>query len=365
MTDEARQDFSADDLALLNDTESTEAEAGKGQQAGAGGSEDTSAESQAAEGKATEPKAKAQPKQDDKTLAAGADPEGDTKAADEAAKPYWPDNWREKLAEHIAAGDQKAYKRELKRLERIADPSSVYGLYREAEGRLTSGGLLKVPGKDAKPEDIAAYNKALGVPEKPEDYFKDIKLANGVEIGEADKPLVDGFAAQVHKAGATPQFVNAALDWYYGMQEEQAAAQDQADDDFRIESQRTLKEEWGAAYKRHTNAIESLFVSAPGGLDIENDGSLYKRLLGGRTIDGRIIGNDPDIVKWLSGLAREVNPAATVIEDTAGGAKAIDAEIAEIENVMRTDRRRYNREFADRYKELLGVREKLRARQAA
>jgi hypothetical protein len=363
MTDEARQDFSADDLALLNDTESTETEAGKGQQAGAGGSEEAGAKGQPAEGKAADSKSKAQPSQDGKTLAAGADPEGETKAADEAAKPYWPDNWREKLAEHIAAGDQKAYKRELKRLERIADPAGVYGLYREAEGRLTSGGLIKVPGKDAKPEEIAAYHKALNVPEKPEDYFKDIKLSNGAEIGEADKPLVDGFAERVHKAGATPQFVNAALDWYYDMQETQAAAQDQADDDFRIEAQRALKEEWGPAYTRYRTAIESLFVSAPGGPNAENDGSLYSRLLGGRTADGKIIGNDPDIIKWLSGVAREVNPAATVVEDVSGGAKTIEAELNEIRALRKTDKRKY---FSDavqkREAELIDARERIRAK---
>src|SRR5690606_21070207 len=98
-----------------------------------------------AEGKAEQESAKSAPK----TIATGADAEEEAKAKEEKAdkdhKPYWPDNWREKLAEHIAAGDKKVYDKELKRLQRIADPSGIYGMYRELEGKFTSGGLVKVP----------------------------------------------------------------------------------------------------------------------------------------------------------------------------------------------------------------------------
>src|SRR3990167_5354807 len=159
-------------------------------------------------------------------------------------KPYWPDDWREKAAQHIAAGDEKAYRRELKRLERIADPAGMYGMYREAETKLTSVGLIKVPGKDAKPEEVAEFHKALGVPEKPEDYFKNIKLENGAVIGEADKPIADAFAAAVHKSGATPQVVNAALNWYFKGQEDAAAKLDESDENFKTTSLKDLKEEY-------------------------------------------------------------------------------------------------------------------------
>jgi hypothetical protein len=277
-------------------------------------------------------------------------------------KPYWPEDWRQKLAEHVSAGDKKAYDKELKRLESMADPTNVYSSYRSIENTWASRNFIKLPGKDSKPEDIAEFNKALGVPEKPEDYFKDIKLESGAVIGDADKPLVDGFAQAVHKVGAPPQVVNAALNWYFKQQEDQAAALDEADEKFRLESERSLKEELGPAFKRKTNAISSLFDIAPGGPDIKNDKSLYARLMGGRTADGKMIGNDPDMVRFLVALAMDRNPAATVVEDGDQSGKSIDAEIREIEQVMRTDRPRYNKEFAGRYSELLSAREKIRAR---
>jgi hypothetical protein len=300
------------------------------------------------------------------SIATGGDTEAEDKAKEpEKPKPYWPEDWREKMAEHISAGDKKLYDKELRRLQRIADPAGVYGNYRELDSRLNGGGLVKVPGKDAKPEEIAAYHKAMGVPEKPEDYFKDIKLDNGAVIGEADKPLVDGFAQAVHKSGATPAFVNAALNWYYGHQEEQAAAMDEADDTFRRDAERVLKDEFGAAFKRKTNAIASVFATAPGGTDIANEKGLYARLMGGRTADGKLIGNDPDMVRFLVGLAQEINPAATVVEDGNQSGMSIDAEIASIEKIMRENRREYDKKHSGRYLELLEARNKVRARERA
>lgn len=287
-------------------------------------------------------------------LAAGGEP---TPA--EPDKPYWPADWREKAAEHYAAGDDKAFKRELKRLQGISDPAGMFGMYRELESKFTSGGLVKKPGKDAKPEDVAEFHKALGVPEKVEDYFKDLKLDNGAVLGDADMPVAKEFASAVHEAGATPAVVNKALNWYFKNQEAQAAHLDEMDDKFRRESESALKDELGPAYRRSVNSIASIFT------DIKNEGSLYSRLMGGRMADGKIIGNDPDIVRWMASLAREINPAAAVVEDGDQGGKGIDAEIKEIESIMRKDRPRYDKEFAVRYGQLLAARDKMQARSRA
>jgi hypothetical protein len=374
----SEQNFSADDLASLGETPADDGGGGSGGDAGdkgappadgkqPAGKQDSAAKDVPAKDVAAkdDPAGKSGEK---KTIATGADAEAEdaakAKEADDKHKPYWPPDWREKMAEHAAAGDKKAYARELKRLQRFTDPTSVYGFAREYEGKFDRGGLVKVPGKDAKPEEIAEFNKALGVPEKPEDYFKDIKLENGAVIGDADKPLADSFAAALHPAGASPAVVSAALNWYYKHQEEQAAAMDEADDDFRRESERALKDEFGPAYRRMTNAIGPLFATAPGGTDIKNEGSLYARLMGGRLADGSIIGNNPDIVRWLVSIAQDVNPAATVVEDGNQSAMTVDAEIKQIEQRMKDDRRGYFKDEAAqaRYRELITARDKIRAK---
>lgn len=309
-----------------------------------------------------------------KTILDGADAEAAGKAKEEAAdkdhKSYWPADWRQKMAEHLAAGDKKILAKELKRLERISDPAGVFGMYREMESKFTSGGLVKIPGKDAKPEEIAEYHRAIGVPEKPEELVAAIKLENGAVIGEADKPRLNSFGAALHKAGATPAVMNAAANWYYQQQEEAMAALDEADDAYLRESQKVLKEEYGPAFKRTMGAIATLFASAPGGSDEKNTSSVYYRLKNGRTADGRLIGDDPDILRWLASVAMDVNPLATVVDVGKEGAKSVSAELDEIRAMRRstdpaTAKKYWSAEVQARELELLSAQEKNRARNTA
>jgi hypothetical protein len=283
--------------------------------------------------------------------AAASGEEVDTKAADEAAAakaaatpPAWKltDEMRKAIAEHVAAGDKKAFERELKRLERIDDVRKLYGSYRELDNKLNGGGLVKVPGKDASPEEIAAYNKAIGVPEKPEGYLEGLTLENGAVIGEADKPLVEGFAGAMHKAGATPQAMKAALDWYYAHQAKIEADRADADDEAKQAIIATFREELGPAFRREMAALKSMFNEAPGGADDKNANSLYARMLLARTQDGKLLGNDPDFVRQLIAWRRDIRPFATVTEDGAGSAKSAEARLAELRALRKTDPRKYN-----------------------
>jgi hypothetical protein len=156
--------------------------------------------------------------------------------------------------------------------------------------------------------------------------------------------------------------MSAALNWHFRNEEAQAAALDEADEAFRVESERTLKQEFDRGFARQTNAIATLFADAPGGADIDDRSSLFARLMGGRLADGRIAGNDPDMVRFLVSLARDLRPAATVTEAGNPSGQSIESEIAEIRDKMRSDRRGY---FADhalqaRYREPIAMRERNR-----
>jgi hypothetical protein len=286
----------------------------------------------------------------------GATPEGGL------TPPYWPADWREATAAAIAGDDEKARAREIKRLERYADPARIYAKARELEAKLSQTGAVRRPGPKATVDEIKAYHRSIGVPETPADYFSGLRLDNGAVLGSADRPLAESFAAALHPAGATPEVVNAALNWYFRHEEAQAATLDEADEAFRVESERALRDELGAGFARKTNAIAALFADAPGGTDLDDPGSLFARLMGGRLADGRIVGNDPDMVRFLAGLAGEVRPFATVTEAGNSSGQSIDSEIAEIRTKMRNDRRGY---FADsalqaRYRELIAMRERYR-----
>ncbi len=279
-----------------------------------------------------------------------------------AEKPYWPDDWRDAMARHHAGEDEKAYKRELKRLERIKDPAGLFGMYRDAESKISSNRAIFKPEEGASEEDIKAYHKALGVPENPEDYIKDAKTPNGADLSEQDYAVATDFAKAMHQAGAPKPVMDAALSWYFQNQEAAAEAQDEHDERVRYETERELKEEFGAKYKATVSSIASLFAQAPGGSDLDNEDGLYSRLIGGRLADGTMIGDDPDVIRFLSQVAQEINPAVAVMPEGFGGSESIDAEINKIEGIMRTNRREYNQKYAARYQELLAAREKIRAK---
>lgn len=297
-----------------------------------------------------------------KSIAAGGEPT----QQQEPDKPYWPDDWREKMAQHAAAGDDKKYQQRLQQLQRYVDPMAVGAKAFELEAKLGAGGLTKIPGKDATEEELKEFHKALGVPEDPKAYVENLALPDGVQLGNHDKELAGDFAASMHSAGLTQAQMNTAMSWYFKNEEARAAHIDTLDDQNRRSAEQALKEEWGASFKRNTNAIPSLFTNAAGGQDMNNENSLFNRLLGGRMADGTIIGDDPDMTRWLVSMAKEINPVSTVIDDAAGSGKGIDDEIAEIESLMRTDRRAYDKDprKQSRYLELLEARSKHRARVA-
>ena len=308
-----------------------------------------------------EPKADPEPKATPTILADkknGAEP----KAEPKADVPYWPEDWRENLAEREANGDEKIKAKVLKQLERYVDPGSIFSKAREAEGQLTSGNLIKVPGKNATEEEIADYRKATGWLENSEDYFKDMKLENGAIIGAADKPFVDEFTAAVHKEGATPAMVKAGLDWYYGNLEKEAVTLDKQDAENHDETKRELKEEYGSAFNRYTNSVASLFSTAPGGSDPEGD-SLYADLMGGRLANGRLIGDDPNVIRFLVSLAREINPIATVTEGGDQSGLGVEAELQKIAELRTTNKKEYSSaKVQARELELLEAQQKSRAR---
>lgn len=268
---------------------------------------------------------------------------------------HWPDDWRERMTD----GDAKA----LKTARRFADPSALWKAYRELRERFDGGGLVRLPTAGADDEDRQALHRALGVPERPEDYFELIDLPVGEVLGEADRPVAEDFARAVHSAGATPEVMSAAIDWYLTHQEAQLAAIDEADERDRAEGKRTIRATWGPAETRMINAIGALFANTPGGTDLEG-GGLYARLMGGRTGDGRLIGNDPQVLAFLGALAQRVNPHVTVTGAGHERAGDIGARIREIEAMMQTNDPAYWKDDAVQaeYRELIEARSALARR---
>lgn len=253
-----------------------------------------------------------------KTIATGADP------AKATTPGTFPDTWRKELA-----GDDAKV---LSRLERFGSPKDLLQSYLEAEKKLTSGQLKAVLPKDATPEQLAEYRKQVGVPESADKY--DLTLSDGLVLGEADKPIVDDYLKYAHENNLPNDVVKANLSWYLPMAKAREAQQMEADKDFQVNSEEVMRKEWGGDFKTNVNIISGLLETAPP--------EVADALMTGRTSDGKVIGDDPRMLKLLSGWAREINPVQTVVPNAGSNApQAIANELAQLTKMSGDERSDY------------------------
>lgn len=282
---------------------------------------------------------------DTPSLLSDAPKSGEDKVVEVKAPVDWPADWREKAA----AGDTK----KLQRLSRYASPQAIADALIAAQNKIASGELKAALGKDAKPEEVAAYREAHGIPEEPGKY----DLA-GLEIEAAEKPAIDKFLAAAHGVHMTPDQVRASLDAYTKISEEAKNTRLTQDNEAKEKAEDALRSEWGSEFRTNLNLITNLLDTAPQGL--------RENLLHGRLADGTPIGSSPEALKFLVGIAREKNPSGVVVPSGVATESSVADEISKIEKAMRENRAAYNRDekMQARYRQLLEWREGQRARAA-
>lgn len=263
--------------------------------------------------------------------------------------PTWPQDWREKLA-----GDNEKF---LKQLQRFQDPSALGKSYLAAQQRISSGELKKVLPENPTEEQIAEYRKENGIPEKAADYLKD--LPDGLVLGESDTPIVEDFAERMLQLNAPKEVVHEAAKWYNDFREQQIDARHEQDNTQREETEETLRAEWGNEFKPTLNNVQALLSST-------FDEETASAFLNARAPDGTALLNMPGVMKGLAQIAREMNPMISLPGGTGDVKQSIDDRIADIEKMMREDRKAYNKDqkVQEEYRNLLDQREKLKDRGA-
>lgn len=155
----------------------------------------------------------------------------------------------------------------------------------------------RVPGKDASEKDVAAYHKAVGVPEKAEGY--EFAVPEDHELTEADK----AFQAW---AGETFHAQNISVDQAKGLAEawnEYAAgiqqAQIDADKAFADETEAALKKEWPGKEFERNKAFANAAAAKLYGDDIDEVRNI-------ETKDGRFVLDHLAFVKAHAQIGREM-----------------------------------------------------------
>jgi len=260
----------------------------------------------------------------------------------------WPDEWRK-----LAAGEDEKV---TKLLERYNSPADVAKALRDAQIKISQG-LKTTLKKDATPEELAAWRQENGVPEKPEGY--ELKFDDGLVIGDDDKPLIDQYVAAMHAQNASPEMVKAGVQTYLKMQQDIVRGREEMDVEHKTATEDTLRQEWGGEYTKNIGGISALFSHAGSGIG--------DAIMNARGPDGRALLNNPAVVKWLSGHARELGfVAGTTVPAGGDRMEGMEEEIKQIQaKQFMPDGSRNPAYWKDeklqaRYRDLLAAKERLK-----
>ena len=282
----------------------------------------------------------------------GGDPEAD---GYEARENGWGETWRDDFA-----GDDASAR---KMLDRFTDPRALVKKIINQEKVIRSRKDTPArPGPDATQEELSQWREQMGLPAEPSGYIENLKLSDGKQLGDSDLPLAEAFAGRMHEIGASQEVINEAVDVVLGFMEEEQSEKIIQDEQFKRSSRDHLRDEWGGDFKANLNAISTVFEDRP---DVLN------KLLSGRTGEGRLIGDDPDVVMWLADIALQINPEAKI---TSGGnptsVSTINEEIDSLKKMSADQAGPYwrgseSKKHQGRMAELVTMRERLSARQRA
>lgn len=257
----------------------------------------------------------------------------------------WPDKWREE----IAGADDKDGKR-LSRLGRFDHVGKVFDSLLEIETKYKKADIRTAFPDEGNDTDKVKWRKNNGIPSEPAGYFD--KLPEGMEVAEEDKAGMDTLATSMHAVHAPVGAMHAAMGAYN--QHIKAVLAQRAEDDVKSkrDTDDALNQLYGADFRRNTNDLSAWLGTG---------GEVKDKILSSRMPDGTPLGNDPDVLKWLIGQMRSMNPLVTV-PGLGGGdpALALTDEIAAIEKTMKMDNRAYQADkvMQARYLELLSARDK-------
>lgn len=279
------------------------------------------------------------------------EPNQEPKKADNTKKGYWPEDWKEKYVEKQVDKDGKPLgdsekDKLIKRLARYASPQAALDAMINAQNKISDSRMVKIPGKDSTPEEIAKYRESIGVPKEPKGY--DLTLDDGMVIGDEDKDMIQSWLEIAHAGNSSQQQVTDNLNWLYKYQEDIKAKQYESDLAYKATVEDELRAEWGPEYRTNLNIMANYL------------GENISTLMTGATLaDGTPLGNHPEILRWLVDKGREANPAAALVPGS--GTKQHDQMILEIETLkskMESDGALKGKD-QDRYLKLVSLRDNI------
>jgi hypothetical protein len=221
--------------------------------------------------------------------------------------------WREGLTDE----SKKAYAKGFKDPDALLD--GALNLRREISTR------IKVPGKDAKPEEVAAFRAAIGAKEKAEEYK--VATPENYELGEVQTALASSMQQAAAEAGVPAAAFESFTKKYFEFEQQVQAKVAGEVDAFLRESEAQLKKEFGTNFDQKAQAAKR-FVDQT--LQVPEFNSLLEETV---TWNGKAIqlGSHPAVIKMLASIGERTAEDGVIGFQTEAEAKSLRDKIRELE----------------------------------
>ena len=158
----------------------------------------------------------------------------------------------------------------------------------------------RVPGKNASEEEVAAYRKAVGIPDAPEGY--EFPTADGQDVTPEIEAARGEWAKTFHELGVPKDTAAKLIERVRAESEQQLAAQVQADKSYAKEQEAALRAEWkGDEFDKNKTLANRAFT------DVANRaGVTATELTQIETKDGRFLLDDARMVRVFAAIGREM-----------------------------------------------------------
>lgn len=205
--------------------------------------------------------------------------------------------------------------------------------------------------ENATTEQVAEYRTKLGVPQTPEEYK--VTLDEGLVLSDEDTRIVGEVFKVAHDGLVKPDVMSKMVNAMLAAREtetEVVMAQHGID---QQTTTRVLKDTWKSDYASNQNITMSAVNRLP---DTVRDDVMSAVLP-----DGKMLFNSPEVMVWLCDIARELNPAATVLPNSNDPVAGVREELKALEEQMRVDPSAWarNADGHKRYQELAEAEERM------
>jgi len=261
-----------------------------------------------------------------------------------------PEDWRPQLAKSLGFEDSEADKI-AKKMERYADLPAVLKSWNEATNKIREGKLSSGLSENPTPEELAEYREARGIPSDPKGY--ELSLDEGLILGDEDNRILENVFKEAVDLNIPKASMNTMVNAFMKAREVEADARNTQDNIESQQADRVLREHWGNDYKANINHFHNLMNQLP--KDIKG------LFMNARLQDARGVINSPEMVIFFTDIARKLNPAGTVVPNSANPVQAITDELSKYRKMMADNPKEFwdNKDHQQRYQQLSDAQQKM------